>query len=114
MKIKLLLLVFGFLVIFTKPVGAISLHDNETEISCYVDSFDCEIVTVDLLGLDFNYAGDAGVFYDGFKESIVGEARPPTLEISRGYYTKELKRSGLELNIKALLKRPRDGLMQLV
>ena len=111
MKFRVLLMVLGFLVITLRPVGYVNAYDNETEISCYVDHFDCEVVTVNILNPHLQYAEKVNA-YDGFKKSIVGEARPPTIEISKVYINwpdigKRLERQKLK---ETFYRQPRDGL----
>jgi hypothetical protein len=113
MKFRFTLMVLAFLVIILKPVGTVNSYDNETEISCFVYSSDCEVVTIDLQNSNLQYAEKVNA-YDGFVGSTVGEARPPDLEISKVYYTTIHRSNWQRTNLETIIRRPRDGLMQLV
>lgn len=107
MKIRVLFLVLGFLVILAKPVGAVNLHDYETEISCFIDNQGDALVVDIFLNPGYMLANENALDIDGFLKSKAEEARPPNLEVSKVYRT--TKRL---LSLKGISRRPRDGLRQ--
>lgn len=107
-------MVFAFLVICVQPVSFVNAVDNDTEISCFVGVDNCEVITINIVNPQFEQYAERVDAYDGFANSIVGEARAPDLESSKVYYTTSQKddiRQRLNL---VNSRNPRDGLNQRV